>query len=185
MSKPKLGYLLFDLPSDHEIEGTLVTECQTIESIIHNRGMPARVKRICVASTERFMNYPTYKYGVQFVHLACHGGQKGIGMLGGNVTWEDMAKQVTKHLHPLATDQQRIICFSCCHSKAGFNKTKSAFASYFTGAYIFAKTKVPFAQAVAIWAMFYLKKRLSNPHEAIVKSINEFIGETLLRFKEY
>jgi hypothetical protein len=122
MSKLKLGYLLFDLPSDHEIEGTLSTECQAIEAIVHNQGMPARVKRICVASTERFMNHPTYKYGVQFVHLACHGGKRGIGMLGGNVAWSDVAKQVTRHLHPLATNEQRIICFSCCHSMAGFNK---------------------------------------------------------------
>lgn len=185
MSKPKLGYLLFDLPSEHEIEGTLTTECQTIEAIIHNNGMPARVKRICVASTERFMGYPTYKYGVQFVHLACHGGKNGIGMLGGHVAWKDVAKQVTKHLHPLAPVQQRIICFSCCHSKDGFDKTKSALGSYFTGAYLFAKTEVPFAQAMAVWAMFYLKKKLSHPHEAIVKSINVFIGETLLKFRKY
>ena len=70
MSKPKLGYLLFDLPSDHEIESTLATECRTVEAIIHNNGMQARVKRICVATPERFMNLQKYKYGVQFVHLA-------------------------------------------------------------------------------------------------------------------
>ena len=185
MSKPKLGYLLFDLPSDHEIEGTLTTECQTIEAIIHNNGMPARVKRICVASTERFMSYPTYKYSVQFVHLACHGGKKGIGMLGGHVAWKEVANQVTKHLQPLSTGKQRVICFSCCHSKEGFNQTRSALASYFTGAYLFAETEVPFAQTVTVWAMFYLKKQLTKPHEAIVQSVNDFIGEKLLIFKKY
>ncbi|NCB26100.1 MAG: hypothetical protein EOM62_11610 [Bacteroidia bacterium] len=185
MSKPKLGYLLFDLPSDHEIESTLATECRTVEAIIHNNGMPARVKRICVASPERFMNFQKYKYAVQFVHLACHGGKKSIGMLGGHVEWKEVAKQVARHLHPLANDQQRIICFSCCYSKDGFDHTKSAFSSYFTGAYLFAKTEVPFAQAVTVWAMFYLKKKLTKPHEAIVQSINDFIGEKLLIFKKY
>ena len=184
MSKPKLGYLLFDLPGDHEIEGTLATECQTIEAIIHNRGMQARVKRICVASTERFLSYPTYKYGVQFVHLACHGGKGGIGMLGGKVTWDKVAQQVTRHLKPLESEQ-RVICFSCCYSQAGFDKTKEAFGNYFTGAYLFDKTKVPFAQSIATWAMFYLRKELLYPHEAIVKPINDFIGEKLLKFKRY
>ncbi len=116
MSKPKLGYLLFDLPSDHEVERAIATQCETIEAIISNRGMQARVKRIRVASIERFMNYPTYRYGVQFVHLACHGGRRGIGMLGGIVGWGDVAKQIVKHLHPLKGGEQRVMCFSCCYS---------------------------------------------------------------------
>lgn len=41
--KPKLRYLLFDVPSDHKIEGALSTECQAAEAIIDNQGMPARV----------------------------------------------------------------------------------------------------------------------------------------------
>lgn len=185
MSKQRLGYLLFDLPSDHEIEGSIATECQIIQAIIHNKGQRARVKRICVASTKRFMNYPTYKYGVQFVHLSCHGGSKNIGMLGGTVSWENVAAQMIKHLHPIEEGQQRIICFSCCHSVVGFNRTKSAIAPYFTGAYLFSKTNVPFAQAITTWAMFYLKKELSHPHEAIMKAINDFIGEKLLIFRRY
>ncbi len=155
MSKQKLGYLIFDLPSDHEVESELATECKTIQSIIHNKGMRARVKRICVASRERFMNYPTYKYSVQFVHIACHGGKSGIGMLGGTVSWAEVSKQIIKHIRPLSNDEQRIICFSCCHSLDGFKKTKTHLHPYFTGAYIFTEESVPFAESITVWSMFY------------------------------
>jgi hypothetical protein len=185
MSKPKLGYLLFDLPSDHEVERALATEYETIAAIISNRGMHARVKRVPVASIERFMNYPTYRYGVQFVHLARHGGRQGIGMLGGVVGWGDVAKQIVKHLHPLKRREQRVMCFSCCHSFAGFKATKNQFSSYFTGAYHSTSETIPFAKAITTWTMFYLKKKLSNPHEAIVKSINDFMGEDVLQFRRY
>jgi hypothetical protein len=67
MAKRKMGYLIFDLPSNQEVEGSLSTECDTIQAIISNKGMAAQVKRIKVASPERFMSYPTYKYQVQFV----------------------------------------------------------------------------------------------------------------------
>jgi len=185
MSRPKLGYLLFDLPSDHEVEGALATECQTIEAIVHNQDLRARVKRVCVASRERFMKYPTYKYANQFVHLACHGGKSGIAMLGQEATWKEVATQVVRHMRPLSEGDQRVICFSCCYSLSGFRKTKSQFAPYFTGAYIFTEDNVAFAEAVTVWSMFYLKKRLSRPHEAIVKPINEFLGRDLLSFRKY
>ena len=50
MAKRKIGYLIFDLPSDHEVEESLSTECDSIQAIISNKGMAARVKRIKVAS---------------------------------------------------------------------------------------------------------------------------------------
>ena len=185
MSKPALGYLLFDLPGDHEIESSLATQCMVIESLIHNLGRKARVKRVCVASTARFKTYPTYKYGVQFVHLACHGGKHGIEMLGGNISWKEVADQVKRHLHPLKAGEQRVMVFSCCHSKAGFNATRAAFKDYFTGAYYFSLEELPFAYAITVWSMFYLKKTLSNPHAAIVADINSFLGEPLLVFGAY
>ena len=183
MSKPKLGYLLFDLPSNHEIENSLATECDTIQSIIHNRGQRARVKRIRVASKERFLTYPTYRYGVQFVHLACHGGKHGVGMLGESVSWAAVAEQISKHLHPLSGNAQRVICFSCCHSYAGYKATQSTLKQYFTGAYHFAEEKVPFSTAITTWTMFYLKKKLANPHEGIAKAINTFMVKRFCNFE--
>jgi len=185
MSKPKLGYLLFDLPADHEVESALATECKVIESLIHNRGMKARVKRICVASKERLKQYPTYRYRVQFVHLACHGSRKGVGMLGGTMTWTSVAAQITKHLRPLSRGQKRVIVFSCCHSTDALHATEKFLRTYFTGAYYFNAQKVAFSKAMTIWAMFYFRKRLSKPHEAIVEDINKFIGEDILAFHSY
>lgn len=185
MSKPKLGYLLFDLPGDHEVEAALATECKVIESLIHNMRMQARVKRICVASTEKFKKYPTYRYHVQFVHLACHGGKNGVGMLGGRMKWADVATQITKHLHKLKDGQKRVMVFSCCYSADGFRATRAALKGYFSGAYYFSKEKIPFSYAITIWAMFYLKKNLSNPHGAIVKAVNDFLGANILVFDSY
>jgi len=185
MRKPRLGYLLFDLPGDHEIESALATECKVIESLIHTLQMKARIKRICVASTEKFKRYPTYRYRVQFVHLACHGGEHGIGLLGGTMKWKDVATQITRHLHPLKGDEQRVMVFSCCHSADGFRATKKRFTEYFTGAYYFSRETVPFAFAITIWSMFYLKKKLSKPHGAIVDTINTFMDEEILTFDSY
>lgn len=185
MPRKKLGYLLFDLPGDHEVEFALATECEIIESLIHNMSMKARVKRICVASIEKFRTYPTYRYQVQFVHLACHGEKSGIWMLGGPMKWTDVALQITKHLHKLKSDEKRVMIFSCCHSEDGFKKTKSAFADYFTGAYYFKTEEIPFSHAITIWAMFYLKKKLSKPHGAIVEAINKFLGKDVLTFGSY
>ncbi|MBP7947567.1 MAG: hypothetical protein KA191_16075 [Verrucomicrobia bacterium] len=185
MSKPKLGYLLFDLPSDHEVEEALATECKVIESLIHNMRLKARVKRVCVASIEKFTKYPTYRYQVQFVHLACHGGKDGIGMLGGTMRWTEVARQITKHLHKLKDDQKRVMVFSCCHSSDGFHATRMALKDYFTGAYYFSSETVSFSDAITIWTMFYRNKRLAKPHGAIVKVINEFLGKNLLVFRSY
>lgn len=185
MSKPKLGYLLFDLPSDHEIEASLATESKVIEAIIHNMNLKAHVKRICVASKDKLLSYPTYKYKVQFVHLACHGGKKGIGMLGGNMKWIDVASQISRHLHPLDSVQKRVMVFSCCHSSAGFEATKGIFKKYFTGAYHFNPITIPFSQAITVWSMFYLNKKLNKPHSKIVEAINTFFGEKILVFREY
>ena len=185
MSKPKLGYLLFDLPSDHEVEAALATECKVIETLIYNMHLKARVKRICVASTERFRTYPTYRYSVQFVHLACHGGTDGIWMLGGTMSWVDVAEQITKHLHKLKSGQQRVMVFSCCYSSDGFQATKETLKDYFTGAYYFNMASVQFAKAITLWVMFYFKKRLKWPHEKVVTAINEYLGEKILVFSTY
>lgn len=35
------------------------------------------------------------------------------------------------------------------------------------------------------WLMFYLKKNINKPHEAIVDDINGFLGSEVLKFKTY
>src|SRR5688572_1807229 len=112
MPRAKLGYLLFDLPSDHEVESALTTECELIETIIHNLDMPTQVKRICVASTTKFRKCQRYRLRVQFVHLAGHGSKKGIGMLGGDLKWGEVAAQIKRHIHKLPDGERRVIVFS-------------------------------------------------------------------------
>lgn len=185
MPKPQYGYLLFDLPADHEVESALATECKVIETLLHNMEMKARVKRVCVASANRFKKYPTYRYRVQFVHLACHGSKSGIAMLGTRMKWDDVGKQITRHLRPLNDGEQRVMVFSCCYSKDGYLATKSRFSRYFSGAYYFKLKRIHFASAMTIWSMFYFKKTLSSPHEKIAKTINDFMGGTTLLFKSY
>lgn len=185
MPKPKLGYLLFDLPSDHEVESALVTECEVIETLLHNKRMGARVKRICVASTERLRRCPTFRYSVQFVHLACHGGKDGIEMLGGTMSWREVAMNITKHLNKLKDGQQRVMVFSCCHSEDGFEATRLFLKDHFTAAYHLAEEAVSFAKATTIWSMFYLKKNLEKPKGKITEAINQFFGTDVLKFRSY
>ena len=181
----KHGYLLFDLPSDHEIEEGLSTECEVIRAIVVNKDGENRVKTIRVATPESFISYPLYKYQVQYVHLACHGGPLGIGMIGSQVKWSQVTKQIKRHLKPLTSSRQRVLCLSCCYSYDGFRKTKSALQGYFTGAYHFALEEIDFATSMATWVMFYNKKTLSKPHQKIVDDINTFFDKKVISFRTY
>ena len=168
MARPRLGYLFFDLPSDHEVEGALATECDAIYALIQGRNdIASRVKLVRIASLERFMRHPRYQYDVQFVHLACHGTRHGIGMLGDTVRWRRAAEQIVRYLRPLRRNERRVICFSCCFSSDGVTATDDAFEEYFSGAYHFVEDEVPFSDSITVWSMFYLKKRLRNPHGAM------------------
>lgn len=185
MARAKLSYLLFDLPGDHEVESAIATESKVIEAIIHNLAMGARAKRVRVASRKSFTRIPTYRYGVQYVHLACHGGKKGISLLGGRVRWAEVGDQIVRHLHPLKKGEQRVMVFSCCYSREGYEGTKRQLSPYFSGAYYFKPKRIYFADAIAVWAMFYLEKRLDRPHRAIVKRINRYLRRAVLAFAPY
>jgi hypothetical protein len=184
MARPKFEYLLFDLPSDHEVEQRLATESASIESIVHNKSLGGRLKRVCVASKERFLKLPNHSYDVAFVHLACHGGVKGIGLLGGQVPWAQTASTISAYLRPLVPNQQRVMALSCCHSADGLAAVKTPLKPYFTGFYYFKEEEVGFATSVTVWSMFYLKKSISNPHAKIVADINNFLGKEVICFSK-
>src|SRR5262249_45893663 len=137
MARPKFEYLLFDLPSDHEVERRLATESASIEAVVHNKNLGGRIKHVCVASKERVLKPPTHKYDVAFVHLACHGGVRGIGLLGGQVRWGAAAAAISAYLHPLDPGQQRVMALSCCHAVDGFAAIKAPLKPFFTGFYYF------------------------------------------------
>jgi hypothetical protein len=178
-----LGFLLFDLPGDHEVESSLSTECDTIASILHNRSLSTRVKVIRAASKNRLRRPATSQYSkMKFVHVAGHGSADGIGVLGGTIRWPEVVAIVAKYLKPLEAGAQRVLCLSCCSSAAGVAAFKRDAADYFTGYYHFVEDEIPFCDAITTWSMFYLKKRLAKPHEGMLKAINAFHGREVLTF---
>jgi hypothetical protein len=183
-SPSKPGFLLFDLPSDHEVAASLSTECKVVEAILHNRGLARRITRHRFTSRTKFRDHASTRLNVRFVHLAGHANEDGIGFLRGGMSWEKFAEHITGHLQPL-DDEQRVVVFSCCNSADGFNATKKIFRDYFTAAYLLNDEKVDFSDAITIWAMFYLKKTVEHPHKRIVDPINQFFGRPVLEFHRY
>lgn len=181
--RKKHGYLLFDLPSDYEIEGGLSTECDIINAVVTNIGLGNRSKTIKVATPATFKSVPLYQYAVQYVHLGCHGGDAGIGMVGGTLSWSETADLIKRHLKPLKEGEKRVLCLSYCHSHAGHLNMKDELTGYFTGVYYFEETSVGFATAITVWAMFYARKDLKIPHLKIVNDVNTFFGSRVLVFR--
>ena len=200
MDRPNIKYLLFDLPSDHEIESNLITEGELIESVLANnrdsksQSLKSKVKRIRIVSTARFAKLGSYSYRPQFVHLCGHGKQSGIDLIDGEVHWDNVALGIRSQLKKLPppsawkSECERSIIFSCCYSKIGFQRTRRQFAGYFSHAYFFKEDIISFSDALAVWAMFY--SQMSHPQkqdtgEQIVEKINECVGEEMLLVEHY
>src|SRR6266498_3272362 len=175
-----LRYLLLDFPSDHEVDGWLATECSVISALLTNNGLGTRTKHFRLSSLASFRKLPNYLYDPKFVHVACHGGPKGIGLIEGWVAWETFAKKLKSVLHPLETSHRRILTLSCCYSPNGAAELNTHLSGYFTGIYHFTQKKIHFADAFVVWTMFFLKKELHNPHEAIKNRINTFFGTSTI-----
>lgn len=183
--RPTLGFLLIDLPSDHEIERNIVRECQVISAILSNRGLGGRTKIITATSVENFggAGWRSYK-GIGFVHLATHGSRAGIGLIGGTLEWRVVANRLIAVAPPLRSNQKRVLCLSCCYSEAGFKRLRPHLKGHFTHVYHFADEKIGFATAMTVWSMFYRKKSLARPIRAVVKRINEFFERDTIVFRE-
>jgi len=180
----KPGFLLIDLPSKHEIVHSLSTECDVVEAILHNRGLAKRITHMRLASAKELDGKTPARVDVRFVHLAGHADKNGIGFLRGGMPWQRIAEHITRYLCPLG-DERRVMVFSCCHSRDGFEATKHIFRRHFTAAYLFNEVEVDFCDAITVWAMFYFRKTVSNPHMRIVDPINEFFGDEVLQFRRY
>jgi hypothetical protein len=180
--RPSFGFALIDLPSDHEIDGGLVTESQMIRSILHNRGLGSKTKLFRATSKDGFDNIGRPYKDLGFLHLATHGSPKGISLIGVGVNWSDVALKLKQIAPALPEKKQRILCLSCCHSRQGYEAMKGGLNGHFTGAYFFHETNIAFATAMTVWAMFYRKKNLSKPAKAIVESINTFFGDDTIRY---
>jgi hypothetical protein len=182
MPRKRYGFLLFDFPSDHEVDLALPTECEVVWALLINRRLGSRVKLIKATTEERLERLRPYKYAVQFVHVAGHGSPTRLGLLGGSIGLRKAARLITGSLRRLRSGEQRVLCLSCCHSKAVFEQMRPRLSGYFTGCYYFSSNIVLFDQSLATWAMFYYRKDLHRPHRKILERVNRFFGEEVLAF---
>jgi len=182
--RPPFSFLLIDLPSDHEVDYNLATECQVIAAILHNRGFKSIVKPVRASSVDSFNNLMWRPYSsAGFVHLATHGNRNGVSLIGGDVSWSELAKKLTAVAPKLKKGQQRVLSLSCCHSAEGYRSLSKRLKNHFTGIYHFQKTKVEFATAMTVWSMFYRKKSIDRPAGRVVDPINEFFGEDVIVYR--
>lgn len=134
-----------------------------------------------LTTAKSFTDAKERKYGgVRYVHLGGHGSKSGIAFIGGSVKWQDVAKKLVKFFPKLADGEQRVLTLSCCHSTAGVAVMKPFLKGHFTAIYHFKSEEIGFSHAMTIWSMFYLKKKLSRPHGAIMKDVNTFMGSEVL-----
>lgn len=179
-------YLLFDFPSDHEVEGLLATECDVIRTLITNKGHGKNVKVVRATTVEaiteepRFGNrskLPAKPYDVKYVHMACHGTKEGkVAFIGEEVGWDEVARQIRKYLAPLAEGEDRALCLSSCYSALGAEAMRSELQGYFTGVYRLVEEEVYFSTTMVVWAMFYHRKNRSQPFAKVLDRVNMFFG---------
>jgi len=144
--RPPFSFILLDLPSDHELDDRLVTECDMLRAMLHNRGFKSKIKVIRATSTHAVQSIPDRLYPkVGFVHLSAHGGPEGVGLVGGSMSWASIGSVVTKLVPPLGRDQQRVLSLSCCHSEDGYSALRHRLRKYYTGVYHFAEDGIGFA----------------------------------------
>ena len=187
MAREKFGFVFIDCPSDHEIDGILTTECDTLKALISNRNLGSRLKNpIKISTVESFRNIKeSYKYSPQYVHLAGHGSKDGLGLIGGLIEWEEVGRKLSNIMKELKKNEKRVLCLSCCHSQDGFNSIKKELSNHFTGCYLFHRKTISFSTSLTVWSMFYLRKKLNKPHQKIVESINTFFDEKVIMFKTF
>jgi hypothetical protein len=174
---------LFDLPSDHEVDENLVTECEVIRTVLANRGFRSVVKATRISSMDRFKSEPWRPYpNIGYVHLAAHGRKRGIGLIDGRMRWTTLARRLRIIAPRLAKDQKRVLVLSCCYSSYGYEALQRPLRGHFTGCYYFEPNEIGFSDAMTTWAMFYKHKTIRRPHAAIVNRINSFFDEDILAF---
>jgi hypothetical protein len=181
--RPPFSFYLIDLPSDHEVDEGLSTECEVIRAILSNRGFRSTVKTARISSSSRFRAWSWRAHPrVGFVHLATHGGKSGISLIGGNLTWGQVAEKLKIIAPRLPAGRQRVLSLSCCYSEEGYKALRTLLRRHFTGCYYFGKRRIPFSDAMTTWAMFYKRKTIERPHGAVVDRINSFFDEDIIQF---
>ena len=172
------NYLLFDLPSDHEVEGVLSTECDVIRAILANNGEGRNVKVIKATTSEALCHKsPQQPYGqIKIVHVACHARDNGVSMIGDSVEWSEFGNILESYVPQLGQGERRTLCLSCCYSKFGNLILRQKLRNHFTDCLYFKEDEVYFSATMVIWSMFYLRSRTKSSLGPIRNKINEFVG---------
>lgn len=172
-------YVLIDLPSAHEIEDRLATECEFIAALLANQGLSGDTRHIKAASRERFdrdTGLPCPR--AEFIHLAGHGSDSGLEVLGETIPWKEVARRLKRLVPPLSRGK-RYLTLSCCYSGAACKKLRPLLHGHFTGVYHFKDDDVGFASAMAMYGMFYMSK-LANSAAGVRNRINGFFEDEVL-----
>src|SRR5437868_2676642 len=99
-----------------------------------------------ISSVDRFNSATWRSYPkVGYVHLAAHGGKRGVGLIGGRVVWTTLARKLKAVAPRLVADQRRILALSCCYSYYGYEALKPLLRRHFTGCYYFPPNKIGFS----------------------------------------
>ncbi|MDF2434909.1 MAG: hypothetical protein JWP44_4540 [Mucilaginibacter sp.] len=185
MKAPSAEFLVIDLPSDHQIENGLTTEGQLIATLLHERGLGDATRLEVVASKERFKSLAkTHHPDAKIVHIAAHADRDGLGAMGHDLTWDEVAHVLTQIVPSLEDAQEeRVLVLSCCHSRAAYRHLKKLLRMHFTAVYYFSQDIVYFDVALMTWSMFYGQKNLRRPTSQIRKPINDFFGARRLKFR--
>ena len=180
-------YLLIDLPADHEVEGALATECDSIRGILTNKRMGSKVKHVRATTLEGLSKtMPKKPYAhVKYVHLGCHGDEDGVGLIGAKLRWSQVAERLMQYIPPLQQGETRVLCLSCCHSEKGAKKMKPKLKHHFTAVYYLTEPEVGFATSMVVWSMFYYRKRRSPLTTKVKERINDFFRNAPLEIRYY
>lgn len=177
MARKKTRFMLLDLPDDDEVENSLSSECEIVKAILTSRSLGTRIKHFRFTSLKSLEDHDIYEYDPKFVHISGHGSKDGISLLGGEVSWRDLAEGfLLPRLAALEPEQTRILFVSTCFSEHGVNRLLDFLHDRFTGVYYFNGDEVPFADALTVAAMFYRRKELNRPHQKVLNSINGYFG---------
>lgn len=185
MARQSIRYLLLDLPSDHEIEGALATECDVLFAMLTNLELAGVTKRVRIAQSKTLKTLKQHPYDAEVVHVAGHATKDGLWMLGEVLPWGEVAKHLAACVTPLRSTDSRILNLSCCHSHKAATRMHNSLLSTFTGIHHFVEDKIPYAKAIAAWTMFFCKQPTTANHADIVQSISAFFGGEVLRYVAY
>jgi hypothetical protein len=185
MSRACLKYLLIDLPSDHEIEEGLATECDVLNAMLANNELSGLTKHIKVGRIETFKKMATYPYVAEIIHISAHATMEGLWLLGEVIKWDDVADCLAGAVAALDMGDERILNLSCCNSEMAAKRFEERLNPFFSGANYFVNNNIPFSTSAIAWTMYFYQLPNAGDHYKHREKINTFLGGETLSYYPY